>query len=230
MKVFAISDLHLSINNPKPMDIFGEVWDNYLAHIEQSWRENVQNDDVVLIAGDISWAMKLDEVVPDIKYLSGLGGTKIFIKGNHDYWWSSVSALRAILPPGMYALQNDAVKIENAVFCGSRGWIPRDECETDADRKIYDRELIRMRLSLESAGRLKGEGDKLIALIHYPPFGCRLDDSPMTRLFEEYGVDSVVYGHLHGKSVRAVDRVNKNGVEYFLTSCDLIGNKLVRIL
>ena len=230
MNVFAISDLHLSINNPKPMNIFGEVWDDYLTQIEQSWKENVDDGDIVLIAGDISWAMKLQEAVPDINYISSFKGKKIFIRGNHDYWWSSISAVRTMLPPGMYALQNDAVRIENVVFCGSRGWTPIEECETDADKKIYARELIRMRMSLDCAKKLQQPGDKIIAMVHYPPFGCRLDGTPMTCLFEEYSVDSVVYGHLHGKSVRAVKYMQKNGISYYLTSCDLVDNKLIRIL
>lgn len=230
MKVFAISDLHLSINNPKPMNIFGNVWDDYLQKIEQSWKECVSDEDIVLIPGDISWAMKLSEVVPDLDYISGFKGKKVIIRGNHDYWWSSVSALRNILPKNIYAVQNDCVKFDNIVICGSRGWLCEDDCNSEEDKKIYARELIRMKLSLESAMKIKSDSDRLIVMTHYPPFNFRLDNSSMTSLFEKYPVSAVVYGHLHGKTVKTVPVCNKNGIKYFLSSCDLIGNKLVRII
>jgi len=230
MKIFAISDLHLSINNPKPMNIFGNVWDNYLAEIEQSWNENVSEDDVVLIAGDISWAMKLSDVVPDIDYVGALKGKKVILKGNHDYWWSSVSALRNLLPVNMYAVQNDSVKIGDTVICGSRGWLCEDDQTTPEDKKIYARELIRMRLSLESANKIRQEGNPLIVMTHYPPFNFKAESNDMTKLFEEFDVTAVVYGHLHGKGVRAIPELEKNGIKYYLTSCDLVKNKLVRII
>ena len=230
MKVFSISDLHLSINNPKPMNIFGEVWDDYLDKIAESWNEKVGKDDVVLIAGDISWAMKMSEVIPDLDYIASFPGKKIIIKGNHDYWWSSISLLRSVLPPDIYALQNDAIKIENVVFCGSRGWVCPEDCLTEADKKIYAREIIRMKLSLDGAAKLKEDGDKLVVMTHYPPFNFRQENSPMTDLFEQYKVDAVVYGHLHGKSVRSVPVFDKKGIRYYLTSCDLVKNRLVDIL
>lgn len=212
------------------MNIFGEVWDDYLGVIAESWNEKVGKDDVVLIAGDISWAMKMNEVQPDLDYIAGFPGKKIIIKGNHDYWWSSLSVLRSILPPDMYALQNDALKIENVVFCGSRGWLCPEDCLTDADKKIYARELIRMRLSLEYAQKLRTSEDKLVVMTHYPPFNFRQDDSPMTELFEQFHADAVVYGHLHGKNARAIPEFEKKGVTYYLTSCDLVKNQLVEIL
>lgn len=230
MKIFAISDLHLSINNPKPMNIFGEVWNDYLEEIERSWNDNVGVDDVVLIPGDISWAMRMSEVKPDIDYLSRFNGTKVIIKGNHDYWWSSLSALRAILPNDFYAIQNDSVRIGSNIICGSRGWLSEDDQKTDEDKKIYARELIRMRLSLEHAKKQMQVGDSLIVMTHFPPFNVKMDSSPMTELFEEFAADSVVYGHLHGRQVRVVPHYEKNGVKYFLTSCDLVKNQLVRII
>ena len=230
MKVFAISDLHLSINNPKPMNIFGGAWENYLEEIEKSWEENVSNDDLVLISGDISWAMKMQDVIPDLDYIGKLKGKKVIIRGNHDYWWSSISAIRSILPVNLYAIQNDSLKIGNVVLCGSRGWLSELDQETPEDKKIYARELIRMKLSLESAQKLREEGDSLIVMTHYPPFNFKIENSEMTELFEQFKVDAVVYGHLHGKSVRVVPQVEKNGVKYYLSSCDLVKNQLVRIL
>ena len=198
MKVFAIGDLHLSINNPKPMDIFGPVWEGYLESIEADWEEKVTDEDIVLIPGDISWAMKLSEAKIDLDYIGGLKGKKIIIKGNHDYWWSSISELRSTLKNETYALQNDAIKFGNIIICGSRGWIvPDNGFKTEQDEKIYRRELIRMELSLKSAEFLRQEGDKVIVMTHFPPFNYRLQDNEMLQLFEKYGVNSVVFGHLH---------------------------------
>ena len=122
MNVYAISDLHLSINNPKPMNIFGEVWDNYLDSIRESLVE-AEDDDIILLAGDLSWAMTLDAAAPDLEFVSGLcRGRKVIIRGNHDYWWSGITALRAALPVNMYAVQNDFVRLDDIVVCGSRGW------------------------------------------------------------------------------------------------------------
>lgn len=231
MKVFAISDFHLSINNPKPMDIFGEVWNNYLDTISSFWNTNVTNDDVMLIAGDISWAMTLDAVLPDLDYLASFPGKKVLLKGNHDYWWHSVSALRGVLPYGMYAVQNDCVRIGDRLICGSRGWTtPESKSFTDADKKIYDREVIRLKLSLEEMKKQRSAGDRVIAMMHFPPFNSRFEETPFTRLMTEYEVDAVVYGHLHGKKARTTPRLTLGGVDYLLTSCDQIENTPVFVL
>ncbi|MBE5736297.1 MAG: serine/threonine protein phosphatase [Clostridiales bacterium] len=230
MKVFAISDLHLSINSPKPMDIFGPVWDGYLESIEKDWNNKVSDDDVVLIAGDISWAMRLREAIPDLEYIGSLKGNKVIIKGNHDYWWSAIGEVRNSLADKTYAIQNDAIKIGNIVICGSRGWaIPDGDIPTAQDEKLIKRELIRMELSLKSMSVMRNEGDKVIVMTHFPPFNYRMEDNDMTRLFEQYGVDVVVFGHLHKYDKNQKMFFEKNGVKYYLTSCDLLGNKLQQI-
>ncbi len=230
MKVFAISDLHLSTTCNKPMNIFGPVWENYLDTVEQSWKQNVTENDVVVIAGDISWAMHLTDALPDLDYISSLPGKKILLRGNHDYWWKGISELRENLKPNMYAIQNDALKINNVVFCGSRGWtVPDEQHKTPEDEKIYNRELIRMELSLKSANALKQPGDTLIALIHYPPFNSKIQRSAFTDLFEKYGVNKVIYGHLHSYDKKGKMLVNLNNIDYYLTSCDLLKNRLVKI-
>ena len=231
MKVFAISDLHLSINNPKPMDIFGEVWENYLEDIESSWEDKVSDGDLVLIAGDISWAMKLADVAPDFAYISRLKGNKVLLRGNHDYWWSSISAIRKMLPEGMYAVQNDCLRFDNVLIGGSRAWAtPEKDFLSAEDKKIYERELIRMRLSLESMKKQRTEGDKVIFMSHYPPFNSKFEHSAFTDLFSEYAVDAVVYGHIHGKGSRVVPTLDIDGVKYYLSSCDLVNNQLVEII
>ena len=229
MNVYAISDLHLSINNPKPMNIFGHAWDNYLDVITADWKDRVTDEDVVLIAGDISWAMYLENAKADIDFIAALPGKKIILRGNHDYWWKSISAVRSILPTGMYALQNDSIKIDNVVFCGSRGWtVPDGKTQSEEDKKIFDREVIRMGLSLADAEKKKSETDKLVVMIHYPPFNAKFEPSQFTQLFEKSNANAVVYGHLHGFS-RAEKFKRAGGIDYYLTSCDMVGNRLVEI-
>lgn len=230
MKIYSISDLHLDINNTKPMDIFGPVWHDYLDKIIIDWRERVTDEDVVILAGDYSWAMKLEDVVPDFDFLRNLPGKKIIIRGNHDYWWSSVSRVREKLPPNTYALQNDAIKIGEYIFCGNRGWIiPEGKYDTAENRKIYARELIRLELSLQSAKKLQTADEKIVFITHYPPFNKNIEPSEYTRLIEQYGVSLVVFGHLHGYVNPKMYFNEINGVKYYLTSCDTLKNKLVEI-
>ena len=232
MRIFAISDLHLSTTTSKPMDIFGPVWENYLGDIEKSIVEaGVCDDDIILIPGDISWAMKLEEAVPDLKYIASLPGKKIIIRGNHDYWWKGISAVRGILPSGMYAIQNDSIKIGDKIFCGTRGWtVPENAHKSAEDEKIFNREIQRLELSLKDAMRQRTNDEEIIAMVHYPPFDLLRHDSPFTELFEKYGVKKVVFGHLHSYDKKQNLVSTKNGIVYYLTSCDLLGNKIVEIV
>ncbi len=229
MKIFAISDLHLSANVDKPMDIFGGAWDNYWDVIKNNWVKNVTDEDIVLIAGDISWAMFLNDAIPDLEDIGALPGRKIMIKGNHDYWWGSLSKVKSILPPSIYVIQNDALRLDGFVFFGSRGWTCPDKKWTEEDQKIYNRESERLKLSVRTAKSIMQEGDKLIGMMHFPPFNTLREDSLFTEIFEKEEVRTVVYGHLHGKNCRVSPKVIKNGVEYHLTSCDQINNSLLRI-
>lgn len=220
----------MSTNTNKPMDVFGGNWVRYMEKIRADWTEKVADDDLVLIGGDISWAMNIEDAKTDILSISDLKGKKILIKGNHDYWWSGIGKVRDMLPENFFALQNDSIRFDGLVVCGSRLWsVPGSPDFNEQDMKLYLREIERLKLSLKSAQKIKKEGDKLIALIHYPPFNVRREDTEFTKIFEEYGVDSVVYGHLHGKSVRADKLVVKNGVKYYLTSCDQVDNKLTEV-
>lgn len=224
MKIFAISDLHLSINSDKPMDIFGPVWEGYLDTIENDWRRLVSDEDIVLLSGDFSWAMRLEDAVPDMEYIARLPGKKIIIKGNHDYWWNAIGKVRSVLPPSFIALQNDAIKIGKYIFCGTRGWAMNDE-------KMLNRETLRLKMSLDNAKALQTNGEDIICMMHYPPFEKGRLSSPYTRLFEEYGVKCVVYGHLHGKQyVSHPLEITINDITYYLTSCDLRHNHLTEII
>ncbi len=231
MKIFAISDLHISTNTNKPMDIFGGNWVGYIDKIRADWQSKVSSDDLVLIGGDISWAMDVSDAEKDLQSLADLNGKKILIKGNHDYWWSGIGKVRDILPKGFYALQNDCIRFDNVVICGSRCWsVPGSPDFNEQDMKIYLRETERLKLSFKSAEKMMQDGDKLIALIHYPPFNVHRENSLFTDIFEQNKVDAVIYGHLHGKNVRADKLVEKCGVKYYLTSCDQVDNKLTEII
>ncbi len=230
MKIFAIGDTHLSSVVKKPMDIFGPGWDNHFERICADWNEKVGDDDLVLIPGDISWGMYLTEAEPDIKLIGALKGKKIITRGNHDYWWKSISAVRSILPPNMYALQNDAIRFDGAVICGTRGWtVPEKDFKDADDEKIYKREVIRLELGLKDLDKLFVEGDKRIVMIHYPPFNAKMLPSDFTRLCEQYKVDYVVYGHLHGKNCRVKHELVQNDVKYLLCSCDQVNCELVSV-
>lgn len=230
MKIYSISDLHLDINNTKPMSIFGPVWHNYLEAIVEDWNSRVKDEDVVILAGDFSWAMKLEEVVADLKWLDTLKGIKILIRGNHDYWWKSPKSIREILPKNTYILQNDALKIGEYIFCGNRGWqLPEGQYNNEENKKIYEREIIRLQLSLESAKKLQTNNEKIIFITHYPPFNFKREPNKFTAILEEYKVYKVVFGHLHGYINPKMFYTEINGIKYYLTSCDTVKNRLVEI-
>lgn len=227
MKVFAIGDLHLPGNDDKPMNVFGSKWDNHFERICDDWASKVGKDDVVLIPGDISWAMHFEDALSDIEAISKLNGFKIIMRGNHDYWWSSLTKLRAVLPEDMYALQNDCIEIGSVSFCGSRGWLCEGNAafKAEADGKIYQREVMRLEMSLKKAK----EGQPIIGMLHFPPFNEKHQPSKFTELFERFNVKNVVYAHLHGKSCRNAFEGVRNGVEYTLCSADHLDFKLKQI-
>lgn len=227
MKIFAISDLHISTFD-KPMDIFGDNWSNHFEKIKTDWLEKVSQDDLVLIAGDVSWAKDLDEAKSDYALFLDLPGKKIICKGNHEYYWNSVSKIRNTFPT-CYFIQNDAIKFDNFIICGTRGWeVPSKESKAE-DIKIYERELKRLELSLNKAIELKTENEKIIVMTHFPPFNYPNTQSEFTLLIEEYGIDTVVYGHLHGNQIKIPKIVQSEKVTYYLTSCDQLDFTLLNI-
>ncbi len=230
MNIYAISDLHLSNTADKPMHIFGGNWEGHFEKIKCDWLANVQPEDVVLIAGDISWAMKLEDALVDLRALADLPGKKVFIRGNHDYWWNGITKLRDSAPDdSFYFLQTDAVKIGSLVVVGSRGWTcPGSNDYTEQDQKLYLREAERFRLALAEGGRLRENGDTMVAMIHYPPFNQKQEPTLFTTQFSENKVDKVVFGHIHGAAYFPY-KSEIDGVEYILTSCDKLRFKLVKI-
>ena len=224
MRLFAIGDLHLPGGDDKPMDVFGSQWDRHFLRIRENWLRLVGEEDTVLIPGDISWAMQLADAKADLDEIGRLPGRKVLCKGNHDYWWNSISRVRSILHPSMIALQHSAADIGEAVVCGTRGWmIPTGEAPLDAqNEKICRREAERLRLALDSAAKMT-EGRPLAVMMHYPPLLATEKDTIFTEILEEYRVNTVVYGHLHGAGIQIGFTGEHNGISYHLVSCDSIG-------
>ena len=227
--VYAIGDLHLSLSVPnKAMDVFGMQWRDHGDRIREAWQDVVRPDDLVLIPGDISWAMYLSDAAADLAFIGALNGTKLLLRGNHDYWWQSVTKVRAALPQGMYALQNDLFRFGDLFVAGTRGWtVPQSaHFKESADRKLFERERIRLDLSLS---RLP-QGAPCIGMLHFPPFSETGEKSAFADRFAAAGATDVVYGHLHGPSHRFAFTGDCDGVRYHLVSADYLDFAPKRIL
>lgn len=220
MALFALADLHLGNAVDKPMSIFGAAWNGHPELIRTAWTARVCAEDTVLIPGDISWAMSLHEALPDLEWIAALPGRKVLLKGNHDYWWSSIGRVRESLAKNMIALQHDALAVEGFAVCGSRGWLlPSHPRFSSEDEVVYRRETQRLRLSLEAAERI---GLPKLVMMHYPPTDASGLDTGFTVLLEEFGAELCVYGHLHGPAQRFAFEGQKNGVRYHLVSADYL--------
>lgn len=240
MPIWAIADLHLSFGVPnKQMDIFGAHWLNHPEKIEKGWRATVSEDDLILIPGDISWAMHADEAKIDLDWIGNLPGTKVLLKGNHDYWWESLSKIQRILPPSCHVIHNNSYTWNDVTIAGSRLWdspefnfddIPerpnigqlKNPTETDYSEeqaKIFTRELGRLELSLKS---MNPKAKLRIAMTHYPPISLRLKDSPVSQLLEKYHVNICVFGHLHNILPTASLFGTHHGIQYHLVACDYL--------
>ncbi len=227
MAFFALADLHLGLAVNKPMDVFGERWRDHQERLVSNWRNVVKPADVVLVPGDISWAMKLNEVTLDLNLLAELPGRKVLIRGNHDYWWQSLAKVRAMLPTGMIALQNDHVVIDEIAVCGTRGWsIPRPDLSlAEEDDRLLTRERQRLELSLRSTP----PGTRRVVMIHFPP--CYRDRGPrdFADLLEAHQVELCVYGHLHGDDHQYAFQGKRNGINYVFCAADAVDFTPVRL-
>ncbi len=220
MSIYAIGDLHLSFGEgvDKSMDVFGQVWADHADKLRRNWTGLIEDDDTVVIAGDISWGLTRSEAMADLEWIHGLPGRKVLIKGNHDPWWTGIKRLNALYDD-MYFLQNAAYEVEGLMIAGSRGWIcPGSEGFDEHDEKIYRRELLRLEESLRRAA-----GRETIGFLHFPPANDRGEESGFTQLFEKYGVKEVYYGHLHGSEMfgRGIQGLYR-GVRYSLISLDYL--------
>lgn len=227
MALYAISDLHLAVKGDKPMDVFGQQWVKHDEKILNNWISKITSSDTVIIAGDISWSLKLSDGLYELEWIHKLPGRKIIVKGNHDLWWKSIKKINNIYEECEF-IQNNYKVYEDYAVCGTRGWLlPENEEFNEHDEKIYKRECIRLRLSLESA---KKDGkNKIIGIMHYPPVSKRLMETEFHNIFKQYGVEKVIYGHIHGSFDNAINGIY-DGIDYILTSCDYLNFDSVKIL
>lgn len=226
MRLYAIGDLHLSFGEgvEKPMDIFGPLWEGHAEKLRTNWEAIIQPEDTVIICGDISWGLKLEEAKADLDWVHELPGKKIFFKGNHDLWWQSIGKLNKLYDDGaMNFMQCNCYMLdEKTAVCGARGWVcPGSDGFSEHDRKIYQREVARLKMSLDDAKKQGAE--KIIGVLHFPPTNDKHQASGFTQLMSEYGVKTCVYGHLHGRDAfkNGIKSVY-NGVQYRLVSLDYL--------
>ena len=226
MSLYAIADLHLSFGVDKPMDIFGG-WEDYQTRIYENWQKNIKEDDLVVIAGDISWAMTTEEAVADFKFIESLNGKKIIMKGNHDYWWSTKSKIEKMFLENdiksIEIMQNNSFRYENISICGTRGWI--NENGKEADKKVLTREAMRLEMSIQSA---EEETEKIVFL-HYPPIFKNDCNYSILEVLKKYNIKTVYYGHLHGASCLNAFEGERDGITYKLISGDHIKFNPVKI-
>lgn len=227
MSLYAISDLHLALGGDKPMDVFGSHWARHDEKIKTNWESKINSDDTVLVAGDISWSMNMEEGIKELEWINNLPGKKIIVKGNHDYWWGSISKLNSLYS-NMSFIQNNYFGYKDYAICGTRGWAcPDGDKFTAHDEKIYRREIIRLKLSLESA--VNDGYSKFIVMLHYPPTNDKFEESGFTEVLKQFKVEKVIYGHLHGPSLSKVLEGELGGIEYIVTSSDYINFDPIKI-
>lgn len=228
MRLFAIADPHLGHAVDKAMDVFGPAWERHAERMKERWTETVGADDWVLVPGDVSWAMRLEEALPDLAFLDALPGRKILLKGNHDYWWTSRAKVESILPPSLRLLQNDCIDLGGGLgIAGTRGWTPPGAPRATAeDEKIFRRELARLELSLAAA---KGRFRFLVAMLHYPPLYQGLGETEFVPLLRAGGVHACVYGHLHAGDHRFAVTGERDGITYYFAAADAIGFRPLEI-
>jgi hypothetical protein len=226
MSLFAIADTHLSFGTNKPMDSF-IGWKDYVSRIEKNWNNIVNDDDTVVIAGDVSWAMNFDELIADFDFINKLNGQKIISKGNHDFWWNTASKLNKFIDEHNFntikILFNNSYTVGDISVCGSRGWM--FESEEEHDEKILNREVNRLKLSLDSA-----QCDEKIVFLHYPPITTDSKCDEILDLLKQYGIKKCYYGHLHGVAAKFAIDDTIDSIDFRLISCDRLGftPKLIR--
>lgn len=238
MSIYAVADLHLSLSPEidKPMDIYGPRWYDHVSRLRENWCSIINEEDTVIVPGDISWGLKMEDAMYDLEWLAALPGHKVIFKGNHDLWWNSITKLNKMYE-NMTFVQNDFYLAEDVYICGSRGWLtPDNDDYSQDDEKIYRREIQRLRTSLDKAAKdmLQRYGEKaaadtenppavIIGVMHYPPVSKPASFSAFQQAFEDYGVKNVIYGHIHGDDgFRNTIMGNYHGIEYNLVSLDYL--------
>lgn len=230
MSIFAIGDLHLSGEPPtKPMTLFGSHWDNHWQKIKASWLSMVTPEDAVIICGDTSWASGLNEALEDLQAISQLPGNKIILRGNHDYWWSTVKKMTAVTSGNFAFLHNNYYKFKDYAICGTRGWsMPGSDPFTEQDESIFNRECLRLEHSLSKAAN--AGCSNIIVALHYPPLYKGMTHSAFTDLCEYYKVRHCIFGHIHGNDHQNVVQGLYKGTEYRLVSIDYVNFTMQKIV
>jgi uncharacterized protein len=230
MRVFAIGDMHLAGGTGKTMDRFGANWREHDRKIFESWERIGRDDDLLLIVGDTTWAMRLDEAMPDLDRIGRMKGLKLLFKGNHDYWWQSQSKMSRAIDPTIKILNANSYVINRVAIAGTRGWLcPNDAYFQEHDQKIYEREVGRLKAALQSLGGKQKQYDSLIVALHYPPTNDKHEASGFTDLIDECRADACVYGHLHGEAIRTAMTGLRRGTRYYLVSADAVDFTPARI-
>ena len=235
MSIYTIGDLHLSYHENKPMSIFGDNWKGHEEKIRKHWEEKVKEDDLVVLPGDFSWSTYLKDTYQDFEYLNELPGKKILLKGNHDYWWTTVTSMRKFLKENNFEsidfLYNSAYQYENYIIAGTRGWGQNEEGE---DKKLLNREMARLEFSLKEAIKLNENQDKeIIVFFHYPPIIksnlLNNEISEFVKILMQYNIKRCYYGHLHSISIKEAVEGQYYGIDFKLVSADGLDFKLLKI-
>lgn len=236
MPIYTIGDLHLSFHENKPMGIFGENWKGHEEKIRKDWIEKVKENDLVVIPGDFSWSTYLKDTYEDFDYLNNLPGKKVLLKGNHDYWWTTVASMKKFLQENHFEtinfVYNTAYEFENYIIAGTRGWGQNEEGE---DKKLLKREVARLELSLEKALEIKKENQEkeIVAFLHYPPVIpsnlINHEMSEFVKVMKKYEIKKCYYGHLHSNSIQEAVEGNHYGINFKLVSADGLDFKLLKI-
>lgn len=233
MSIYVIADLHLSFEKEKPMSIFGDNWENHANKIKNNWKNKVTNNDYVILPGDFSWAMHLKETYKDFQYLNELPGKKILLKGNHDYWWTTLKNMREFVKENNFEnidfLYNNSYLVEDKIIVGTRGW---NILDTDNSKKMIKRECNRLELSLKDGIEKYGNQREIIAFMHYPPVTQSLlsnnGESEFIDLMKKYNIKRCYYGHLHGQAHKDAIEGNVEGIELKLISADYLDFDLLK--
>lgn len=228
MKIYAIADLHFDCKKEKPMNVFGDYWINHEEKIIENWINTVAQNDLVLLPGDFSWAVKLNDAMEDLMRIDNLPGIKILGKGNHDYWWSTTSKLEALDLKTIKFLKNNSYSFNDTSVCGTRGWDTMEEHKAEvSNERIFLREIIRLRLSLDS---VKNKSN-IIVMIHYPPFDNNGLPNEFFSVMKEYNVKTCIYGHVHGEDGhKNIKEGMIDGIMVHCVSSDYIDFKMKRIM
>lgn len=232
MSIYAIADLHLSFNESKPMDIFGDNWYKHEEKIKKDWTERVNDDDLVILPGDFSWAMYLEDTYKDFEYINKLPGKKILLKGNHDYWWTTLKSMNNFIKEHKFEniefLYNNSYIYENKIITGTRGWSLKEK----NNDKMINRELIRLELSLKDGINKYGTEKEIIVCMHYPPIikEDNYSTNKFVNIMKQYNVKQCLYGHLHGKSHEEAIEGKIENIEFKLVSADYLNFKLKKIM